>query len=395
MSYEILVLSKNLSDLGKHIATSFEAETISSIEQVSSLVTDGGYKALVLDLVMNSDLDLGVCEELLKDDLLQDTPLVVLSSSLALKDKVKALEVGCDDLIDANTDPDEACARITRSIFHQIANSQLSQRLCQATETARNAMVDNSDLGANIQFLLKVHNTDNLDQLGQQFFSTIQRYGLSCSLQMRTDMGVKDMEASGMAKDLESQLLFQLKDNGRYVDFGRRSVINYDRVSLLIKNMPTDDPDKYGAIKDNTFCLVQGINSRILSLEDRHKLLKEKDSLRKLSTDVKDVIGGLKHSYQDVMCKIVNEVEGASEQLLDRLPTLVLSERDEEFIEKVTEELLLGTNRVFNDGLKVDDLFSKLEEAVQHSLDSAQAPSETVGESEPLDSTGDDDIELF
>lgn len=391
MGYDVLVLSTALSTSARHVVEFFQADVASSREQLQQRFAQKRYRVLVLDQVAAAHLDIGECETLLQLDCLKGTPLVVLTSSPAVKEKIKALEIGCDDLIDSRAAPDELSARITKSIFHQIANSQLSQRLNQATETARNAMVDNSDLGANIQFLLQIHNCDNLDQLGQQFFATIQRYGLSCSLQMRSEMGKKDMEVHGMAKHLESQLLFQLKDSGRYVDFGRRTIVNFDRVSLLIKNMPLDDPEKYGAVKDNTFCLVQGVNARILALEDRYRLLMEKESLHKLSNDVRLVINTLKYSYQDVMKQIVGEVEGVVEQVEHRLPHLALTETDEQFIYEATAHLVAETNRIFNDGLKVDELFERLESAVRRSLDAVKIPPAVENKPAPPDNV----IELF
>lgn len=393
MRYDVLMLSPDLSAPARHVVEFFQADVATSLQELVQRMGEKRYKVLVLDQVTADKPDLALCETLLQRDFMQNVPLVILGSSYAVKDKVKALEIGCDDLIDSKISSDEISARITKSIFHQIANSQLNQRLVLATETARSAMVDNSDLDANIQFLLQIHNCDNLDQLGQQFFATIQRYGLSCSLQMRSEMGKKDMEAHGMAKHLESQLLYQLKDSGRYVDFGKRTIVNYDRVSLLIKNMPLDDPEKYGAIKDNTFCLVQGVNARILALEDRYKLLMEKEALHKLSHDVRLVIHALKHSYQGVMQQIVAEVEGVTEQLEHRLPHLALTEVDEQFVYAATAKLVAETNRIFNDGLKVDELFERLESAVQRSLAAAKDPSNTRNENKPPSSGNV--VELF
>ena len=394
MAYEILVLSGNLSELGEHVVSFFEADHAPTVDHVPQALAEKKYRAVVFDAVSENGATMIQCEALFQIDALKGIPVVLLTSQYTLDDKLKAFDLGCDDFIDAATPGDEVCARITKAVFHQIAQDQLNQRLMQATETARTAMVDNSDLGANIQFLLQVHQCDNLDQLGQQFFSTIDRYGLSCSLQMRSEMGVKDMEANGMAKDLESQLLMQLKDKGRYVDFGKRTIVNYDRVSLLIRNMPVDDAEKYGAIKDNTFCLVQGINSRIVSLEDQYKLLAEKDSLRKLSVDVQNVISSLKDSYQEVMKSIVFEVENASEAVQNRIPTLALTEENETFLETVTDQMVANTNQTFNEGLKVDELFSRLEGAVQRSIDSFKAPSKSQVNDEPP-AEGDNVVELF
>ena len=394
MPYDVMIISNRLSSLGQHVANFFNADVVNDVTVVAQKVATKNYRVLVLDEVETRKLDLTECEALLKVDFMQSMPLVVLSSSYDVKDKIKALEIGCDDFVDSHTEPDEVCARITKSIFHQIANAQLSQRLAQATEMARNAMVDNSDLGANIQFLLQVHQCNNLDELGQQFFATIERYGLSCSLQMRSAFETKNMEAHGMGKDLESQMLWQLKDKGRYVDFGRRSIINYDRVSLLIKNMPDGDAEKYGAIKDNTFCLAQGINARVIALEDRHKLIDEKESMRKLSSDVNLVIATLKHSYQEVMSQIVNEVEHVTEAIQHRVPHLALNEEDEAFLDNMTEGLVLTTNSTFNEGLKVNELFERLERAVQRSLDSVAEPAQTPVKEEKNNSGGNT-VELF
>lgn len=394
MSYQILLCSEKLSSVGEHVQHFFNAHCVASANDLEGMVGKADYRALVVDCssVKCSLMECGrSCLELGKK---HDLPVVFIADEYTLEDKLAAYEAGCDDIVEPSTNKDEVCARITKSIFHRIANAQLSERLDVATETARNAMVDNSDLGANIQFLLAVHESDNLDQLGQQLFSTLERYGLKCSLQMRSSLGIKNMEAHGMSKDLESQLLYQLKDADRYIDFGCRTICNYDRVSLLIKNMPVDDAEKYGAIKDNTFYLLQGVNARIHSLEDRHTLIEEKQCLRKLSGDVNTVMIRVKERYQDVMRGIMDEVETSTAMLQDRVPHLALTEQDENFIDSVVERLISTTNSVFNEGLKVDEIFMKLELGLEHSLKALDDHPELAGMRKPPP-TADTSVDLF
>lgn len=357
-----------LSDLGKQVVEYFAADCVKTEEELVEALQEEPYKVVVLDLAIAQDLDLKFCARVLEKPEMHEVSLVLLTRSQSVQDKLKALEIGCDDFIESSANGEEACARVTRSIFHRIANEQLATRLEMASRAARSAMVDNSDLGANLQFLLSVHDCDNLDQLGQRFFQTIERYGLKCSLQMRSIMGDKNMEAHGMAKDLEAQLLAQMAESGRYIDFGKRTICNYDKVSLLIKNMPVDEPDKYGAIKDNTFCLVQGLNARIHALEDQYRILEERDALTKLSKDVKSVMHSLKDSYQEVMRSIVSQVETTSNLIQDRIPALMLAEHDEAFLENTLNDCVRDTNRIFNEGLVVDEMFEKLEEAVTRTL---------------------------
>jgi hypothetical protein len=213
-----------------------------------------------------------------------------------------------------------------------------------------------------------VNRCDNLDQLGQMFFTTVEHYRLSCSLQMRSLYQTKNMEANGMAKDLESELLSQMRDAGRYIDFGRRTIVNYGQASLLIRNMPSPNDARYGAIKDNTFALIQGIDARIKALDEHAKLLEEKQALEKLSQDVKLVMAQIDDSYQGVMRHIVDTVEEMAESIQRRIPTLALSEEQEYFFEDVAANAVSETNKIFNQGLHVDECFQRLSETMDRAL---------------------------
>lgn len=347
----------------------FDAEVVSSLDAVLSLLMDDDFKSLVIDFssVLAPDFDL-LCETLLKHESLANIPTILLCSNDSLSLKLKAYELGCDDYIGPDVDCDEMRARIHKSIFNQIANEQLKSRLEEANSAAYMAMLDNSDLGYNQRFLLGVGGCDNLDQLGLLFFSTLEHYQLSCSLQMRSQYGTKNMEANGMAKDLESQLLEQMSGEGRYIDFGRRTIVNYGLCSLLVRNMPLDDERKYGAIKDNTFALVQGIHARIVALDEHQRLQEEKQALQKLSRDVKEVILAIDESYQGVMRDIVSGVEDMAERIADQIPSLALSLEQEQFFEQVTGDCVANTSDIFNKGLKVDECFKKLTDDMENTL---------------------------
>jgi hypothetical protein len=395
--YHVLVLGKQISKAADQVISYFKGDAITDLAELSTTLDNKNYRIVVYDGLADASLDLNYCQQIAALLTPKGLPLLALANGVTPEEKLKAFEIGCDDLIDNNfATIDEINARITKSIFHRIANEQLQKRLELATETARSAMVDNSDLGANIQFLLAVNDCDNLDQVGQQLFNTIERYGLRCSLQMRSTLGIKDMEAHGMAKDLESQLLYQLKDSNRYIDFGVRTIVNYGRVSLLIKNMPVDDPEKYGSIKDNTFSLLQGLDARILALEDRCSLLEEKETLRKISQDVNAVMSTIKVSYQTVMRQILTEVENATELIEHRLPHLALNEADESFMFGVTEQLVKETNEVFNNGLKVDEIFERLERALKCALSTVEMDSIKLELGSKVPNKGSDrSVELF
>lgn len=362
---KVLLYSTSCSSQSESIQASFITTVVNSPSELKAALIDTSYQVCVVDLVKPAE-DTTIRSQLcnLFDPQLVDIPVVVLAEIISLADKVELYDVGVDDLIDATMSSAELIARCRKSIYHNLAMQQLASRLTDATKTAREALVNSDELGTNVQFLLAMQGCDNIDQLGQLFFSSIQRYGLSCSLQMRCTMAVKNMEPTGMAKDLVSQLLTQLKDDGRFLDLGRRTIINFERVSLLIKNMPENNQEKYDSVKDNVFVLVQGLNARIKSLENKFRLEHQKKVLEKLSNAVVVAVDVLVLSCQGATNEFDLCFKTAKEALHGKLKKLHISEVDKKDINNIVIKSLEHLSKVFHEDLNLEDACDSLRSSV-------------------------------
>lgn len=293
-----------------------------------------------------------LCRQIKADDQTRDVPLVMLVDEDNLSKRMEAYEAGCDDFID-NTSM-EVRTRLDRIVFNKLANDQLKMQLQQANEMAFIAMSDTSDLGVNVQFLLDCAHCDNLDELGMRLFKAIQSYGLNCSLQLRSRHGVKNMEANGMAKEMETVLIDKCKDQGRYVDFGKRSIMNYEGVSLLVKNMPVDDEKKYGAIKDNVFSLLQGAHARVEALDNMATMKLESALIKSMAAKMRELMADVDESYQGVMRDIADVVENMADGVENTIQFLGMDETQESALQKIIESGIVDTNRIFNEGMRMD-----------------------------------------
>jgi CheY-like chemotaxis protein len=307
---------------------------------------------MMIDARSVSEADLlSICRQLRQAS--DSTPLVVVAPEEALSMRLELYDAGCDDCIDPAALA-ELRGRIDRLVMSKIASDQLRQQLQQANEMAFLAMTGTSDLGVNIQFLLDVHHCNNLDELGMRLFQSLRNYNLNCSLQLRSRFACKNMEASGMAKAMESSLLDACKEQGRYVDFGRRSIMNYGRVSLLVKNMPIDDEHKYGAIKDNLFSLLQGADARIEALDNQHTLELEGQLIRQMAMQMRSLMDDVDEAQLQVMRAIVEVVENMSEQVESSLHELELNEVQEQRLQAISDRAVQSTNHIFHEGLQLD-----------------------------------------
>lgn len=361
------------SSLSELLSQQFNVFFCSSMDEIDSVADD---TAVVLVDVVASETD--AIQELCKQAVSQladdDVPVLIYTSSKTSLNTLSIFDAGVADILDDSMDPEDLLARVSKSVFHTIANRQLKSRLQQANEMAFSAMSDTSDLGVNIQFLIHCHECDNLDELGMLLFRTLTHYQLNCSLQIRSQFDTKNMEPNGLAKDLEARLLWELKDNGRYVDFGRRCVMNYGQLSLLVKNMP-EDGKRFGTIKDNVFPLLQGADARVKSIDNAGLLVMERDLMKGMSAKMQSVMHQVDERYQVVMRQCAELVEDMAMRVDDSIMFLDLNEQQEATFGNIMQNGVNSINELFNQGVRIDESFRKLIDYMNQMLDSEQEAS--------------------
>lgn len=329
-----------------------ETQLLSKLEPTTKLI--------VLDFIEHGPEALELIKSIRDKGGFDQVPIIVLEGEHLHHSSIQAFEMGCDDIIDKGVDEAEIALRCEKLIFNKIASDQLQAQVKQATELAFIAMSDTSDLGINIQFLLEVHQCSNLDELGMRLLQAVSAYGLKASVQLRSEMGTKNMDASGMERELESKLMWELKADGRYIDFGKRSVMNYEQVSVLVKDMPVDDEKKYGALKDNLFSLLQGADARLKALENVQQVQDQQQMVRSLSVKMQNMMEDIDEGYQGVMKSIADVVENMSDGINEVIVNLALHEEQERALEKVMDYGVQTTNAIFSKGLQLDEDFQNV-----------------------------------
>lgn len=330
--YGLIVFNPTtISDSIRSLKLDFKLTHCQSFE---SLLTHASFKEdhlLLIDVIPDSQKQFDLLDKIKKDtsNIFSDLSIAMLIDDMSLDDRLKSCELGADDCISSRIEHDDLVTRLQSTIFNSIANKQLKEQLKSASEVAMAAMSNTSDMGANIQFLLESYQCENIDQLGQLLFKSLNYFGLSCSLQMRSKFQIKNMEANGMERAMESKLLTEMKDSGRFFDFGSRTVINYGNVSILIKNMPIDDPEKYGIIKDNIFGLLQGADAKIQSMDLQLTILEDQLKQQTLIKGLEEGIVKLESKYVDLTNEVAAQVDGIVDSIETSMQTLLLTEEQE------------------------------------------------------------------
>jgi hypothetical protein len=247
--------------------------------------------------------------------------------------------------------------RIQQAAKNLSQKSDLLLRATRANEMAFSAMANTADLGACLQFFMKSVECENFDSLGKLFFETMNHFHIDCVLQIRSDFGVVNLAPKGKPGDFEVLLLGHLKDRGRFFDHKQRTIVNYESISLLIKNMPVSDPVKYGQIKDNILTVVEAVDMKTRELDNIQALCNEKELMKRIVQRVQAMVKGVDDSFNKVIKDIASVVENMVQSTEEIIPQLMMSEEQESSIEAIMQRGISDTQRVFSDGLKVDEGF--------------------------------------
>lgn len=298
-----------------------------------------------------------ICTRLKQEASLNNRPVIIFHQNESTGLLLKWFDYGCDDFICLHNEKKIIKARIERCSIHFRANRQLQVNLDQASEAAFTAMSTSSDLGVNMRFMVQCLECENVDQLIQLLFTTLRYYDVQCSIQIRSLKEVKNYEANGFPKELEAKLLDTMRDCGRFYEFGKRCVINFDRISLLVKDMPTDTPEKQGSLKDSLMILLHGCNQKIITLEQIMIERKERLLLKQLTQTIATVLRKSDLRYKQALTRCAEYAEDLLKHSEASIFNMDLTEQQEKELGFLADTFAEKTDDLLDQGLAVDQEF--------------------------------------
>ncbi|MCG7535175.1 response regulator [Pseudoalteromonas sp. OOF1S-7] len=258
---------------------------------------------ILLDIEMPGPSGFEVCERLKANPQLCDIPVMFLSSKSAISERMRGYNAGGADYIVKPFDSDEMLARIKVLDEYRRQSLKLKQDVQKAQITAEIAMSDSGDMGRIMRYVGQSYHAHDLNTLSEYFFE----FFVPLQLQVAVAFWYHDSEVfysqEGAIQPLEQELLEKHRDGDRFVDFGRRTIINYPKVSLLIKNMPTDDVGLYGRYKDLLPHILEATNAKIKDMEVSEVALTKVEQIGLAFEELSDQLGEVASAYNDKLAQ--------------------------------------------------------------------------------------------
>lgn len=309
--------------LCKLLANDYDVSDFASGEDflASPLYFDG----VLMDIEMPGRNGYDTCRALRSRGENNDTPVIFVSAHDTAPERVAAYEAGGEDFVTKPITAHELRHKLHAAIEHR----QQLKALAESSNTAQKIA-----------------------------FTAMNAWDLRGAIQIRGQNGSVHLASGGRMSPLQQSVLDTMRDMGRIFEMGSRAIINYERVSLLVENLPTDDPDKVGRLRDHLAVLAESTDMRISGMD----AIQERDlqkvgidgALVELRTTLTRVA---EHNHSNRKIGQFHVLE-ALEHLARAVGTLGLTEAQLNYVDDLVKCTIDDTRHYFDEAAGVETEFA-------------------------------------
>ena len=320
--------------------------------------------AIVSDVEMPEMDGYAFCETVRDQNDYAEIPFIFVSAKTSLEEKLKGYGVGGDEYISKPIDGGEVALKVQTIIEKSIKHGKLTQQLQESHQAAMQAMSYTSNLGLILQFMQNATSANYIKTLVQKFFETAQSLGLNTVVQVHAPTSVLNYKQDGDVSPLEANVIELARTKGRIFDFDARSIFNHDDFSILIKNMPLADKEKYGLMKDVLGNLCNAFESK-LKLLFSTEAVKQKDDV--LET-VNQALSRIDQSYRNTQAANSATIDDMINRMEEAMFGFGLTEGQEDTVRGIIRDAKAKIAEVFEDGTALYVEFDKIHETLLKGL---------------------------
>lgn len=309
---------------------------------------------ILLDITMPGLSGYQVCRALRDNEATRAVPVIFLSALARLEDRLAAYDAGGDDFLGKPFDPVELTDKVEVTLRRAAERRRLLAEKNSAFATAMTALSATGEIGVVLDFLRRSFACDCHAALADTLIEAAAAWGLSISVQLRGAGGEISRNRRGESSPLEAGVLNTLAGCGRLATFGRRLAVNYPHVTLMAVDMPIDDAERNGRLRDDLAWLAEAAEARVLALDNELALKAQGETLHRLIQRTGEALSGIERRRQVQKAEAVVHMQDLWETLERSLLACGLPDEQEAGL---SETLRGGIDKVidiFDQGLETD-----------------------------------------
>jgi CheY-like chemotaxis protein len=302
------------------------------------------------------------CRQIKDDAALRRIPVTFISANDTIDDRLKGYDAGGEDFIVKPFAPEEVLrkAKVAQQI---VQNQQTIQEQADSSEYLANlALASMDEAGIVLQFMSKLIGWSAEQEVAEGLLELMQRYKLEGVVQVRVGQRSLTLSRAGANLPLETSVINHVRGMDRIFEFRARSVHNFERVTLMVNNMPLSDPDFCGRIRDNLSVAAQGADSRLQAIEIEEAGRRNQEGILDALQSVRETISAMSQAHlQDRAASTALMVE-LDQDLANSFVHLGMTDNQERQMENLVGNFMKRLVELLDRGEETQEAMQRLSE---------------------------------
>ena len=250
--------------------------------------------------------------------------------------------------------PDEVLRKV-QTLVKVLRNQQRLQSDKQSThKTLMDVLAEHGENARVTHFLRSSLACTTMEDLATLVMDILANYGLTAHVQLRPPGECLNFVKEGCSTPLIESVFAHVKNLGRIFQFRRQLIINFTYVSILVRNMPIEDSDRCGSLRDSLAMITEGCDEAVQALMRTAKIEQRTRQLQATAMAVERAILALRQQYQQQKQQTMAIMQGLNERLVQQIFLMGLSEHQEQQIEELFDVEIDKLLDLFHRGLDFD-----------------------------------------
>lgn len=256
----------------------YDVHLFDDSEHAVEKITEVNPDLIVLDVNMPGKDGYEVCRSIRRNSKLSKVPVVYVSCMKELPDRLAGYEAGGDAYVTKPYELKELKSVIRAHLVRHNWYQEIAVNSEMTTQLVGEMIRNNGELGQIIKFARMVANIRDERSLIHHIFQTLGEFGLEVTIMVRLLSGEVVVRSDHKPFTLmEKELLDLAHGTARINCHGNKYIFTGRNIILLVKNMPVQDEDLLGRLKDHLAILLESAEAavEIINGEKERKLIIE------------------------------------------------------------------------------------------------------------------------
>ena len=310
----------------------FNLETFENAEDCMRRLHEHVPDLMLLDVGLPGVDGYTLCKILKRRAQFAGIPVIFVSARDDIESRLAGYDAGGIDFIVKPFKVEELGQKIRLALADARKRSALAQQMAESEMLTSLVMANLDEYALLIRFLRELNACETPRQVAAALFAMLANFKLDSAVQLRVGGNEDTLSSGGESGPLEVSVIHHVRDMGRIFEFKDRAAFNFPHTTVLINNMPVDDADLCGRLRDHLAIAVESANGRLEALQARADKVRTADSVGKLLASLEVTVADFSARYDKARYQGTTLTQAMADELAAAFAHLGLSGEQEDRI---------------------------------------------------------------